>query len=328
MRGAAFDYSDFRINLSIMDKLRAMRTFVAIADSGSLTAAARVLGGSLPAVVRSLAALEEELGARLFNRTTRRIALTDSGRRYLERCRELQALLEEAEAELHVEQTEPRGKLTLTAPVLFGERHVASGIHAYVQRYPKVSVELHLLDRLANLVEEGVDVAVRIGTLQDSSLVARHVASMRRVTVASPSYLTEHGSPEHPKDLLRHNCVRVLRPGADGWTFVERGKPFVVPVQGNFTVNQLAVAAQACGAGLGVGSFFAYQVAPLIAKGSLRVILASYETAPSPIHIVYPQARLLPVRTRLLILHLQQHIGKEQRTWQLSKSVSRAPSRR
>src|SRR5689334_22180973 len=156
-----------------MDKLRAMRTFVAIADGGSLTAAARELESSLPAVVRLLAALEAELGARLLQRTTRRIALTEAGRRYLERCRAVDTLIGEAEAELRAEQTQPRGLLTLTAPVLFGTRHITSAVSAFVQRYPEVRVEFLLLDRVVNLVEEGIDVGVRIGELEDSSLIAR-----------------------------------------------------------------------------------------------------------------------------------------------------------
>ena len=299
-----------------MDKLRAMRTFVAIADAGSLTAAARVLESSLPAVVRSLAALEEELGARLFNRTTRRISLTDPGRRYLERCREVQAAVDDAEAEVVAQQTEPRGKLTVTAPVLFGERHVAAGITAFVRSYPQVSVEVQLLDRVVNLVEEGIDVGVRIGKLEDSSLVARHVGTMRRLTVAAPSYISEHGAPEHPKELLGHNCIRYLRGGVIEWAFSVNGKLLVLPVKGNLSVNQTAVAAEACVAGLGVGTFFAYQVAPFVASGALRVILVSFETPPRPIHIVYPEARRLPARARAFIELMQHHIAGEQRAWE------------
>jgi len=302
-----------------VDKLEAMRTFVAIADTGSLTRAARAQGRSLPAVVRSLAALESELGVRLFHRTTRRIALTDSGRRYLERCREAQALVDEAEAELRAEQTEPQGNLTVTAPVLFGERHVASGVSAYVERYPKVSVQLQLLDRVVNLVEEGMDVGIRIGQLEDSTLIAQAVGSMRRLTVAAPSYLSRRGVPQHPRELLGHECVRFSSTGTPPWAFRAEGKALSVAVKSRFSVNQSAAAAEACAAGLGIGMFFAYQVARYLASGALRVILANFETPPRPIQVVYPEARLLPARSRVFIEAIKRHILAEQSAWQPSE---------
>jgi DNA-binding transcriptional LysR family regulator len=299
-----------------MDKLRAMRSFVAIADAGSLTAAARVQGTSLPAVVRLLAALEDELGTRLFQRTTRRIALTEAGRHYLERCRQVEALIGEAEAELHAEQTEPQGKLAVTAPALFGARHVANGITAFVQRYPKVNVEAQLLDRVVNLVEEGIDVGVRIGDLEDSSLIARSAGTMRRLIVAAPSYLARHGSPKHPKDLLGHNCVRFSSASSSAWAFRAQGKPLAIVVTGNLSVNQAAAAADACSAGLGIGAFFAYQVAAEIERGALEVLLADFETPPRPIHVVYPEARRLPARTRAFVEFILRHIQSEQPRWQ------------
>lgn len=306
-----------------MDKLRAMRTFVAIADAGSLTAAARVLGGSLPAVVRLLAALEAELGTRLLQRTTRRIALTEAGRRYLERCRQVALLVDEAEADVRSEQTEPRGKLVLTAPVLFGTRHVASGVTSFVQRYPEVSVDFQLLDRMVNLVEEGVDVGVRIGALDDSTLIARHVGDMRRVTVAAASYLTRRGAPQHPRDLLGHECVGRASPDSSAWTFVVDGAPMTVAVKGNLSVNQTGVAAAACVAGLGVGTFFAYQVAREVASGALELLLVSFEPLPRPIHVVYPEARLVPARTRIFIDFIMRHIQAEQSAWRLPEPKNR-----
>ena len=299
----------------MVDKLRAMRTFVAIAEAGSLTAAARELESSLPAVVRLLAGLEAELGARLLQRTTRRSALTEAGRRYLERCRAVEALIGEAEAEARAEQTEPRGRLTLTAPVLFGTRHITSAVSAFVQRYPEVSLEFLLLDRVVNLVEEGIDVGIRIGELEDSSLIARPASSMRRLTVAAPRYLARRGFPAHPRDLLRHNCI--VFSGRGPWLFQLERQTLPLAVQGNLRVNQAAVAARACAAGAGIGSFFAYQVAEELASGALRVLLEGYECPPRPIHIVYPQARLLPARTRIFIDFLLQHIQAEQGAWQL-----------
>jgi len=309
-----------------MDKLRAMRLAVAIADAGSLTAAARLDGGSLPAAVRLLAALEAELGIRLFQRTTRRVALTEAGRAYVERCRAVLGLVQEAEAELHAKQTEPRGKLMVTAPVLFGQRHVARGVVEYLQRFPEVEVELLLLDRVVNLVEEGIDVGIRIGSLEDSSLIARHAADMPRVTVAAPSYLARRGVPEHPRELAEHDCVRYFRPGVSAWVYYDAGEALHVSVAGPLSVNQSAAAADACVAGLGVGNFFAYQVAPLVASGALRVVLARFEAPARPVHVVYP-ARLLPARTRLFVELIQRHILAEQPTWQIPVRARSVPPR-
>jgi DNA-binding transcriptional LysR family regulator len=267
-------------------------------------------------VVRSLAALEAELGVRLFQRTTRRISLTESGRRYLERCRQVQSVVDEAEAELRAEQTEPRGKLTVTAPVQFGQLHVAGGLTSYLQRYPKVSAELLLLDRVVNLIEEGIDVAIRIGALEDSSLIARDAGRMRRMTAASPAYLRRHGTPKSPSELTSHDCIRQIREGASMWNFQQAGKPLTVHVRGKFSVNHVAAATEACVAGLGIGSFFAYQIAPQLADRTLRVVLAEFELPPRPIHVVYPEARLLPARTRLFIDWIKRHIDAQSQRWE------------
>ncbi len=196
---------------------------------------------------------------------------------------------------------------------------LAGGINGFVQRHPRVSIDVQLLDRVVNLVEEGIDVGVRIGSLEDSSLVARPVGTMRRVTVAAPSYLAEHGVPRQPKELLSHNCVRFASGGMMEWAYRVNGKPVTLHVQGNLSVNQTAVGAQACVAGLGIGVFFAYQVAPFVASGALRVLLGGFEMPARPIHLVYPQARLLPMRTRAFIEHMQEHLANEQPRWQLAE---------
>lgn len=310
-----------------MDKLRAIQSFVAIADAGTLTQAARVLGSSLPAVVRLLAALESDLGARLFHRTTRRVTLTEAGRRYLVRCRELLISLAEAEAELNAEQTEPRGKLSVTAPLLFGQRHVAPGITRFLQRYPQVSVDVLLFDRVINLVEEGTDVGIRIGTLRDSTLVAQHVGDMRRVAVGAPSYLDTRGVPLHPSELVGHRCVRFWRPGTSSWSFEEAGKTLNVAVDGPLSINQSAAAADACVAGLGIGIFFAYQVASFVASDALRIVLAEYEPPPLPIHIVYPEARLLPARTRAFIDYMKGYLREQQASWEPAQARASQPKK-
>ena len=291
-----------------MDKLKAMHTFLRIADEGSLTAAARAMDHSLPAVVRSLAALEAHLGVRLFNRTTRRISLTEEGKRYLENCRQVLAAVEDAETSLTAEAAEPAGKLTITAPVLFGQMYVAPAVTRFVQCHTKMRCNVVLLDRVVNLLEEGFDVGIRIGPLEDSSLIAQPLGSIRRMVVASPDYLRRHGLPKHPKDLLRANCVRFSAATGPGWTFHEGSKKFNVAVTGNLDFNHAAPAIDACVAGLGFGMFISYQVAPYLQQRRLKIVLEKFEPPPRPINIVYPHARLLPTRTRVFIEWIRQEL--------------------
>jgi DNA-binding transcriptional LysR family regulator len=284
-----------------MDKFKAMQVFVCIAEAGSLTGAARALGSSLPAVVRALAALEAQLGVRLFNRTTRRIALTEEGRRYLHSCRQLLAAVDDAETALTADAADAAGLLTITAPVMFGQMHVAPAVTRFLQQYPKMRVSVVLLDRVVSLLEEGIDVGIRIGPLDDSSLVAQPVGSVRRMVVASPAFLRRNGKPKHPKELLQANCVRFSGGNGPWWTFQAGGKSFTVPVTGNLEFNHNAPAAQACAAGLGFGMFLSYQVEPYIKQHQLSVVLEKFELPPRPINVVYPHARLLPARTALFI---------------------------
>jgi len=284
-----------------MDKFKAMQTFVRIAEEGSLTAAARALGASLPAVVRALAGYETQLGVRLFNRTTRRIALTEDGRQHLERCRQVLSALQEAEDALGAGVREPSGQLTVTAPVLFGQMYVAPVVTRFVQRHPGLRCSLVLLDRVVNLLEEGIDLGVRIGRLDDSSLVAQALGQVRRVVVATPAYLRRHGTPRHPRELLQANCIRMMA-GPPTWgDFQEKGKSFRLAVRGNLEFNHVWPAVQACAEGAGFGMFFSYQVAPLLADKRLKIVLQDYELPPRPISVVYPHARLLPARTRAFI---------------------------
>lgn len=284
-----------------MDKFRAMSTFVQIADAGSLTAAAWAMGASLPAVVRSLAAYEAELGVRLFNRTTRRISLTEEGRRHLESCRLLLTAVDDAEAALKNDAAEPSGHLTITAPVLFGQMHVAPIVTRFVQQHGQMHCRVMLMDRVVNLLEEGIDVGIRIGHLEDSSLVALPLGGMRRVVVASPACLREHGRPVHPNDLLKANCVRVADHTPTWGLFRDGNKTLKLSVSGNLEFNHIAPAVQACAAGAGFGQFLWYQVAPLLKTGELQTVLEAFEDTPRPIHVVYPHARLLPKRTRVFI---------------------------
>ncbi len=285
-----------------MDKLRAMTNFVRIVEAGSLTGAAERSGASLTAVVRGLAALEEALGARLINRTTRRMALTEEGRDYFERCRRLLAEVEEAEAVLSDRRREPSGRLVLTAPVMFGRLHVAPVVTDFLVAYPAVRAELVLLDRIVDLLEEGIDLAVRIGPLPDSGLVARPVGSTRRVLCAAPAYLAQHGAPQHPRELAGHRLMRFT--GLDGgqeWSFQRTGESVRVPVAEVFACNQVDAAVDACAKGLGCGRFLGYQVRRLLDSGELVRLLPGWEPEASAVSLVYPHSRLLSPRIRAFV---------------------------
>lgn len=290
-----------------MDRFRAIEVFLAIAEHGSLTAAARALGGSLPSVVRTLAAYEASLKVRLFNRTTRRVTLTEEGRQHLAHCRDLMERLRASEEALASGASEPQGHLTITAPVPFGQLHVAPVVTKFSARHPQLRCTVLLLDRMVNLLEEGIDVGIRIGRLEDSSLVSQPLGAIRRVVVASPAFLKKHGTPRHPRDLLRFPCVRNV--AARDWAgFQENGRALRVPVRGMLEFNHVFPAVQACVDGAGLGMFFSYQVDALVAAGKLRVVLAKFEQPPRPISIVYPHARLLPARTRAFIDFARQEI--------------------
>jgi len=291
-----------------MDKLRALQTFVAIVDRGSLTKAAEATGSSLPAVVRLLAALEQSLGVRLLHRTTRRLSLTDEGREVLDRARRVLAELDEVESGLRAaREIEPAGCLRVTAPVLFGQMHVAPAVTAFLRRHPLVQVNLLLLDRVVNLVEEGIDVGVRIAQLADSSLVALSLGQIRFVVVASPAYLRRQGVPEHPRDLAQANCLR-FSDGPD-WTFRDGGRRVSVSGRSNFDCNLAAPALEACAAGLGFARVLAYQAVPYLRARRLRIVLADYEPEPRSLSLVYPSARGLAPRTRAFIDFMRDALG-------------------
>lgn len=292
-----------------MDKLQSMDTFVKIAEHGSLTAAARSLDKSLPSVVRTLAALEESLQVRLFNRTTRRIALTEEGRTYLAQCRKILADIQEAERALGQLQSEPSGLITVTAPVRFGEMHVAPAVTGFLQRYPKTQVKLLLLDRVVDLLEEGVDIAVRIAHLADSSLIAKSAGAVRQVVCVSPSLLQSVDEPDHPKRLTDLPCIGFTGISSETeWEFMEEGERLSVPIRSVFVCNQVGASLHACVAGIGFGRFLSYQVAPLIQAGQLIRVLQDFETPPLPLSLVYPHTRLLSSRVRAMVDWLSEAI--------------------
>lgn len=295
-----------------MDKLRAMQTFVTIVEQGSLSKAALVLESSLPATVRTLAALEADLGIRLLNRTTRRHSLTEEGRIYLASCRDILGAVDQAEHRLRAQQEEPSGLLTVTASVLFGQRYVAPALTRFLQHYPKVQCRLMLLDRVVNLLEEGIDVGIRIGTLDDSSLVAQQVSLVRRVVVASPAYLERHGVPQKPADLAQANCIRFSGNGRSTWLFQDRGREQRIAVSGNLECNHGMPAIDACVAGLGIGQFLRYQIADHLAAGRLQEVLYAHALPAQPINVIYPHAGLLPSRVSVFVEWIKKELRMTQ----------------
>lgn len=290
-----------------MDRIETMQAFVTVADHKGFAPAARKLGLSASAVTRMVAALEERVGARLLQRTTRSVMLTDAGERFLERARRILADVEEAEAAVQAERTQPTGRLVVSAPLGFGRRHVTPLMSTYLKRYPDVAGDLRLSDRMVNLVEEGVDIAVRIGHLPDSSLVARAVGDMRRMVVASPDYLAAHGEPHHPSEIAAHRTVHFgALSAAPDWRFVEDGREVRVACAPRFTTNSADAAIFHAEQGGGLTRVLAYQAAEGLASGRLKAVLTDYEIAPLPIHLVYPTSRLLSAKVRAfvdLVLH-------------------------
>jgi DNA-binding transcriptional LysR family regulator len=284
-----------------MDKLVAMTTFVRIVEAGSLTAAADLLDTSLPTVVRTLATLERHLGISLLKRTTRRIHLTDEGAQYLERCRVILSAIQEAET-LVSSRSEPAGRLTVTASALFGRRHVAAIVSDFVRRYPKVNAELLFVDRVVNLIEEGIDVGVRIAHLEDSSMVAILAGRTRRVVCASKHYLRRHGVPQKPNDLRKHACIRHIGLAArNEWHFRAGTRKLAVPISSVIVCNDIDCAINACVDGLGVGMFLSYMVATNRSQGQLTYVLQEFEPEPTPIHVIYPQSKLLSNKVRMFV---------------------------
>ena len=278
-----------------------MRAFVEIVDRGSLTAAAEALDRSQPTMVRTLAALETHLGARLLHRTTRRMSLSPEGRDYLERCRRILADVDEAERAVMQDEGEPRGELRITAPVQFGQLHIAPALSGFLQRYQQVKVNLVLLDRNVDLVEEGFDLALRIGHLADSSMIAVRLGEVHRVICASPELLLVTGIPDHPNALSGLPCIRLHNlPRASEWPFHEGGRDLAVRVNGRFDSNQIAAARTACVHGVGFGQFLSYQVRREIDEGRLMPVLEAFQTSPLPVSLVYPGSRLVSTRLRAL----------------------------
>ena len=286
-----------------MDRIDAWTTFAAVAEARSFAAAARRLGRSPAAVTRAVAALEERLGARLLNRTTRSVALTDAGAQVLERARRALAGFAELEGAAATERQELRGRLRVTAPVAFGRLHVLPFVEAFLRDHPGATVQLVLLDRVVSIVEEGFDLAVRLGRLPDSSLRAIRSGEVRRGVYASPEYLRSHGTPRTPQSLGRHPCVActAVTPVPDCWTFSRDGRTFVVPISPLLTVNTSEAAADAALAGLGPTCLLSYQVDAHVRSGMLARILGPFEPPPVPVQVVTPAGRFVAPLVRAFV---------------------------
>ncbi|AZO21487.1 LysR family transcriptional regulator [Mesorhizobium sp. M1E.F.Ca.ET.045.02.1.1] len=285
-----------------MDRLDAMSLFVATVEAGSLSAAARRAGMPLATVSRRLSDLEKHLKTRLLNRSTRRLALTDAGQSYLAACRRILGEVSEAERAAAGEYTNPTGELVVTAPVVFGRLHVLPVVTAFLDAYPDVDIRLTLSDRIIQLVEEHVDLAVRIGELPDSAMVAKRIGSIRRIVCASPAYLAGNRTPIEPRDLAGHNCITfegLASPAT--WSFVSGKSEIAVPVRSRLRVNTAEAAIDAAIAGLGLTKVLSYQADAAVRAGTLRVVLESFEPPPWPVNLVHAGQGLLPVKLRAFL---------------------------
>ncbi len=293
-----------------MDTIDTMRAFLAVAHEGSFTAAGKRLGLSTRLVSKYVAQLESRLSTQLFNRTTRNVALTDVGVAYLERCRPIVEQIDELEDLVQERQSALAGLIRITAPTGFGSNNLATALVPFMQAHPKVDLDLKLSDSRVALVEEGIDLAIRIGVLRDSTLIARKLADMPLVVCASPEYLAEHGRPGDPMALATHNCLIDENPtDATSWRFRSGTRDFVVKVSGALHANAPAAIANMAIAGLGIGRCPQYAVAQALNNGSLEQLFQDYHPENFGLYALYPPNRHLTARVRALIDHLAKYFS-------------------
>lgn len=283
-----------------IDRLKAMANFVRIVDSGSLSSAADGTGQSVASLVRSLAALERHLGVRLLNRSTRRMALTDEGEEYLAWSRRMLADFEDMEQRLETRDGAARGTLRITAPVEFGQRYLAPMVNAFLREHTKMTIELSLHDQVIALLDERLDLALRVGHLPDSAMVARRVGATRLVTCASPDYLKNAPALDSPSALQDHACIALASQGRQ-WYFRQGDKERAEQIAPRLVCNQIRAASLACVQGVGVARLMHYQVADELADGRLVRILRDYEPEDLPIQLVYPHSLQLSPRVRTFV---------------------------
>jgi DNA-binding transcriptional LysR family regulator len=282
-----------------MDRLEAMSIVLAVVEAGSLSAAGRRLGIPLATVSRKVSELEAHLGTRLLNRSSRRTTLTDAGGSYVVACKRILEDVEEAERSAAGEYSAPKGDLAITAPIVFGRVHVLPIVLEFLAAYPEIDVRLLLADRVENLLEDHIDLAVRIGVLPDSSLVATGVGSIRRVVCASPAYFAERGTPRSPGDLGSHDCITfegLVSPRA--WIFSSGRSDVSVAIHSRLIVNTAEAAIDAAIAGVGVTRVLSYQIADATRAGALAVALQEFEPPPWPVSLIHAGQGLLPLKVR------------------------------
>ncbi|XMB50771.1 LysR family transcriptional regulator [Pseudomonas fluorescens] len=295
-----------------MDRFHEMQVFLAVAEEEGFAAAARRLNTSPPSVTRAIAAMEQRIGTQLLARTTRSLHLTEAGQRYLEDCRRILAELDEAEEAAAGSYSIPGGQLTVTAPVLFGELYVAPVLGDYLDRFPFVSINALLVDRVVNMTDEGVDVAVRIGHLHQSGQQAIKVGEVRRVVCASPAYLEQHGRPHRPEQLREAKLVTSSSSQrVSEWTFIDAGQPLKVPIEPRLVVTANNAAINLARLGWGMTRVLSYQVAAAVAAGELELVLEDFEPAPLPIHVVFQQNGRVPAKVNTFVDFLSQRLGQD-----------------
>lgn len=279
-----------------------MRVFASVAEEGGFAAASRKLDLSPAAVTRAIVALEEQLGARLLQRTTRNVRFTDAGRQYYDNVRAILASIAEANEAVADINATPRGTLSITAPVMFGRMFVMPCIVDYMQRYPQVKMIAHLVDRVTNLVDEGMDVAIRIGHLPDSGLRAIKVGQVRRVLCASPAYLDKCSTPQRPADLSQHAIISssAVSPHIE-WRFQANHEPLMLRIDPRLTVTSNDAALAAAVGGLGIARLLSYQVYNEVERDALRLVLEAFEEAPWPVHVVHREDKLGSSKVRSFI---------------------------
>ncbi|MDF1631280.1 LysR family transcriptional regulator [Mycoplana sp. MJR14] len=288
-----------------MDRIDAMKVFVTAVEEGSLAAAARKLKRSPTAISRALGLLEEHVGVELLHRTTRSLKLSEAGHRYVEACRRILVDLEEADIIAGGERSSPRGVLTISAPPILGEEVLRPVIDQFLQQQPSVSVRLLMLDRFVNLVDEGVDIALRIGNLTDSTHISTRIGGeVRRVVVASPGYLENHPPIHEPADLQRHDIIAFSNFGIESWSFRSSGSgniPRTVHFSPRYVVNSVRAAAASAEEGMGVTRLYSYHVADRVRDGALRAIITEFEPPALPVHLLAPQGRTSVPKVRAFV---------------------------
>jgi DNA-binding transcriptional LysR family regulator len=285
-----------------MDRLEAMSVFAAVAEAQGFSAASRRLGMPLATVSRKVSELEESLGVQLLARSTRRVSLTDTGRQYFEACRRILDDVAEAERAASGEYRSPRGELIITTPIVFGRPHIVPVVTEFLKAYEQVDVQMMLVDRVVDLLDEHIDLALRIGELPDSSLIAVRIGSIGRVVCASPAYLAAHGVPTHPRELAEHHAITFAGLSSPKeWSFRIAGATTRFPVRSRLTVTTAEAALDAAIAGAGLTRVLNYQAAAAVRDGRLVLVLQDFEPEPNPISLVYPSGRLVPLKLRAFL---------------------------